>query len=130
MPPVPSSTEKLSNIIFQTLDDKKATEIVTVDLAGKSALADQLIIATGISQRHLQALEGYLEEALGKESIKPLGVEGVNNSDWIVLDLGDIIVHLLTSDARSLYNLEKIWNFPLKPREEAVDLDVDAAHGD
>lgn len=115
------SPEKLTAQIIQILDEKKAHNIVEIDLTDKSSLAASLVIATGTSQRHLNSLTDYLARGLSQHKQKPIAVEGADGSNWIVLDFGDVIVHLFTEEARAHYNLEKIWNFPLPHRKEKID---------
>ena len=92
-----------------------------IDLTNKSSLAASLVIATGTSQRHLQSLTDYLKTHLSQQKQKPIAIEGANGSNWMVLDFGDVIVHLFTEESRAHYNLEKIWNFPLPHRKEQID---------
>ena len=107
------STQALSDLIQGVLEDKKAVDIVVLDLKHKSSLTDVIIIASGTSQRHLKALAHYVEDALKDSNQRPLGIEGENGSDWIVIDCGSVMAHLFLPEARELYDLEKIWTIPL-----------------
>lgn len=93
-----------------SLDDDKAKDIVTIDLAGKSSIADHLVIASGTSQRHVSAIADHLMEKLKAEGMIGLFAEGKEQGDWVVIDAFDVIVHLFRPEVREFYNLEKMWN--------------------
>ena len=100
---------KLCKYIENTLSKNKAEEITVIDLKRKTSIADFMIICTGTSNRHLIALSNYLNEDLKKLHLNMLNIEGQKNGDWIVVDTGDIIIHLFRSEVRKYYNLEKMW---------------------
>lgn len=95
--------------IKQLLEDKKAEHITLIDLHGKSSMTEYMLIASGTSQRHIASLASQIREEMHKYKITPLSMEGYPDSDWILLDLNDIIVHLFKPETRLYYNLEKIW---------------------
>jgi ribosome-associated protein len=95
--------------VRQTLDDNKAEDIVVIDLHGKSSIADSMIIATGRSQRHLASLAEHLAVLLKEQGIGDVGVEGASVGDWVLVDGGDVIVHLFREEVRRHYSLEKMW---------------------
>lgn len=101
--------DDILNIITQCLDTNKASDIITIDLQGKSSIADYMVIASGTSGRHISALTDYSKEALKKEGITGVLSSGEEAGDWIVLDAHDVIVHLFRPEVRDFYNLEKIW---------------------
>ncbi|HGJ5882860.1 ribosome silencing factor [Arsenophonus sp.] len=101
---------ELQQFIIDRLVDTKAQDIVTIDVRGKSSITDCMIICTGTSNRHLTSVSDKLIEACRKTGIIPLGVEGQGVSDWIVVDLGDAIVHIMQEDSRRMYELEKLWS--------------------
>lgn len=101
--------ESLKDQLVSLLDDKKAEEISVIDLSTKSILADYLIIVSAQSSRQLYALAEHLSIALKKQGIVPL-VDGTPPTDWVVVDAGDIIIHLFRPEARAFYNLEKMWS--------------------
>ena len=101
---------KLCKFIENTLSQNKAEEIIVIDLKRKTSIADFMIICTGTSNRHLIALSNYLNEDLKKLHLNMLNIEGQKNGDWIVVDTGDIIIHLFRSEVRKYYNLEKMWS--------------------
>lgn len=99
----------MKTLIEQSLDADKALDIVTIDLQGQSALADYMIIASGTSSRHIQALAEKLRHRLHLRGHKDVRIEGMAQGDWVVLDAGDVIIHLFRPEVRSFYNIEKMW---------------------
>jgi nicotinate (nicotinamide) nucleotide adenylyltransferase/ribosome silencing factor RsfS/YbeB/iojap len=108
---------ELLALILQTLDDGKAEDVVTIDLGGKTTIADQMVIASGRSNRQVLALTERLEEALPRRN--RLSIEGKTQGDWVLIDAGDVIVHLFRPEIRAYYNLEKMWGEAL-PDSEAM----------
>jgi len=96
-----------------SLDDDKARDIVTIDLAGKSSLADHLVICSGTSQRQVVAMADHLMEKLKAAGLKGLFAEGKEQGDWVVVDAFDVIIHLFRPEVREFYNLEKMWDVAL-----------------
>lgn len=111
--PVPGSPGPETGTLVQTvltcLDDAKAEDVVTIDLHGKTILADVMIIATGRSNIHVGAIAERLIAALKGERRKPPRVEGLRNCDWVLVDGADIIIHIFRPEVRQFYNLEKMW---------------------
>lgn len=107
--PVELSSEKLNQLIVDTLDQNKAEDIVSINLIGKTSLADYMIIASGGSGRHVSALADYLTKALRENGHDELSVEGLAHADWVLIDCGDIIVHIFRPEVREFYALEKMW---------------------
>lgn len=93
----------------KVLDNKKAQDIVIIDIAEKSSFADYLIVAGGGSERQTLALTDDVEDAMAKEGIFPKGIEGKSSPGWILMDFGDIIVNILTRESREKYDIEKVW---------------------
>lgn len=114
------SVDKLVQFIEAALDEDKAEEIVAVDLAGKSSIADYLVVATGRSQRHVASMADKLMDKLRELGVSNIAIEGKEQCDWVLLDAGDIIVHLFRPGVRELYNLEKMWAIGANPRPEAA----------
>jgi ribosome-associated protein len=114
----PPDGRRVREIAKQSLVDDKAENIVVIDLAGKTDIADQMIIASGRSQRHIAAITEHLAENLKKSGVPSVNVEGRRQADWILLDAGDVIVHIFRPEVRAFYNLEKMWSVPLP--EQAV----------
>ena len=105
-------TTALLNIIETVLDDKKAQKIIVIDVKGRTSVTDYMVIATGTSNRHIASMGHYVAEALKEQGFKPLSIEGDQGSDWVLVDLGDVILHLMTEQARDYYQLEKLWSVP------------------
>lgn len=106
------SPEKVRDMVMKALDADKAVEIEMIDLRGLTSLADYMIVASGTSSRHVNALADKLTERLSIIGLKEIRVEGRENSEWVVVDAGDVIVHIFQPEVRSFYNIEKIWNMP------------------
>jgi ribosome-associated protein len=102
-------SEELLKIAQDVLDDRKGQNIVTMDVRGKTSFTDYMVLVTGTSDRQLKSLCSYVEEKAKEQGFKALGTEGDLGSDWILLDLGDVIVHAMTAQAREYYQLEKLW---------------------
>lgn len=109
----PSVLEKVQATIIQSLEDDKAEAIVTLDLVGKASFADRMVIATGLADRQITAMAGHLEKKLHEAGLKRVQIEGAAGSDWVLVDAGDIVVHLFKPAARTLYALEKMWGADL-----------------
>ncbi|MGN0659820.1 MAG: ribosome silencing factor [Emergencia sp.] len=93
----------------KTLDSKKAADIVVIDISEKSSFADYLVIASGNSERQVQALVDDVEDQFAKEGLLVKSIEGKQNSGWVLMDFGDIIVNVFTRETREKYNIEKVW---------------------
>lgn len=93
----------------KSLDDNKAQAVTVVDLTGKSSIADHMIIASGTSARAIAAMADHLVEDLKEAGYKGATVDGKNQGDWVLIDAGDVIVHLFRPEVRAFYNLEKMW---------------------
>ena len=111
---------KLKRLIEASLGDDKAENIVAIDLAGKSSLADYMIVASGTSQKHIATLANHVAEKLRNLGRGSVAMEGKETSDWVVLDAGNIIIHLFKPEMRRHYNLEKMWAMPEPVALEAV----------
>lgn len=98
--------------IFEILETQSAEDIVQIDLEGKSSIADYMIVATGRSNRHVNALSDYVQRGLKEIGHEKLGVEGMEQCDWVLIDAGDVIVHLFRPEVRDFYSLEKMWSLP------------------
>ncbi|MDH3582070.1 MAG: ribosome silencing factor [Hyphomicrobiales bacterium] len=100
----------LLNEILQILDDAKAQSVVTIDLTGKSSIADNMVIASGRSQRHVGAIADQVVRKLKDAGCGRARVEGTPHCDWVLIDAGDVIVHIFRPEVREFYNLEKMWS--------------------
>jgi ribosome-associated protein len=106
-------------LVVETLDDNKAEEIVSIPLADKTSLADFMVVASGRSQRHVGAIADKLLHKLKEAGIHGTRVEGMPLCDWVLIDAGDIIIHIFRPEARAFYNIEKMWGSD-KPKLEAA----------
>ena len=107
-------SKKLINQIISNLDDNKALNINSLSLKGKSDIADYLIIATGTSSRHVSSLAEKTVDDLKKNNIKNINTEGLDKGDWVLIDGGDIIIHLFRGEVREFYDIEKLWSSSIK----------------
>jgi ribosome-associated protein len=112
----------LLQLILTSLADDKAIDAVTIDLTGKTSIADAMVIATGSSQRHLASMAEHLIARLKRAGLQGLGSEGGGQSDWLLIDAGDVIVHLFKDEVRRFYDLEKLWGAALPEQPVAARL--------
>ena len=103
------SPEETKELVIQTLDSDKAEDIEAIDLSNQSSIADYMIVASGRSTRQVVALAEKLKIRLNLEGIRDIKLEGVSQGDWVILDAGDIIVHLFRPEVREYYGIEKMW---------------------
>lgn len=108
MPARPDADETLK-LVLSRLDDMKAEETLAIDLRGKSSISDFMIVTTGRSNRHVGAVAENVAKALKEAGIKTIHVEGLPNCDWVLIDSGDVIVHVFRPEVREFYNLERLW---------------------
>jgi len=100
----------LLDLVLTSLDKDKAQDITTIPLAGKSTIADFMVIASGTSSRQLMSMADHLERSLKEAGNRVMGSEGGNTGDWILIDAGDVIIHLFRPEVREFYQLEKMWS--------------------
>ena len=110
--------DKIWQSAVHTLDEHKATDIKVLGVGSITSIADYFVIASGNSSTQVRSLADYVEETLAKEDIRPLRNEGYNSGDWIMLDYGDVLVHVFRRETRDFYDLERLW-------VDATDVDVD-----
>ena len=123
---VPVDSDALLSLVRQRLDDDKAEDIVTVDLHGKSSICDYMVIASGRSQRQVASMAEHLGRIMQSSASRRPSIEGLPHGDWVLIDGGDVIVHLFRPEVRRFYNLEKMWGIdlpetaaePAEPRPE------------
>ncbi|MGB0689098.1 MAG: ribosome silencing factor [Candidatus Puniceispirillum sp.] len=97
------------NIITNSLNDDKAIDIQTIPLAGKSAMADYMVVASGSSSRQVAAMAEHLQFKLKQSQVDIIGLEGIRQADWVLLDANDVIVHLFRPEVREFYGIERMW---------------------
>jgi ribosome-associated protein len=109
----------LLDVMLEALDDAKAEEVVCIDLKGKTSIGDHMVVASGRSQRHVGAVADQLVRKLKEKGYGRARVEGLPNADWVLIDAGDVIVHIFRPEVRAFYNLEKMWSAD-RPMERMV----------
>ena len=108
---MPPAVAELLKLVQASLDDDKAEDVVVIDLAGKTEIADFMVIANGTSKRQVGAMADHLQRKIKASGLKGLATEGLDNCGWVLIDAGDVIVHLFRPEVRSFYNLERMWAF-------------------
>lgn len=111
------NAEQLQELVVDALEDLKGVDIKVLDVRGKSSFTDILVIAAGNSTRQVKALADHVVEKVKEAGMLPLGTEGEKESNWVLVDLGDVVVHVMLPETRDFYNLEKLWGDEA-PREE------------
>ena len=104
------NSEQLSALVVDALDDVKAKDIVTLDVRNMTSVTDYMIIASGTSNRHVKALIESVAEKAREAGHRPIGIEGEEGGEWVLLDLQDALVHVMLPQVREFYNLEKLWS--------------------
>jgi ribosome-associated protein len=111
--------ENATRVVLASLEDDKAEDILAIDIRGKSSFADMLVVASGRSARHVGALADHVLRKLKDAGVKDVRVEGLPQADWVLVDAGDVVVHLFRPEVRSFYNIEKIWSGAASPDSRA-----------
>lgn len=115
-PPLHNADEDaLLSLVLKQLDDDQAQDVVTIDLQGKSSIADHMVIASGRSTRQVAAIAQKLAETVKQRGFGPVRLEGLPAADWVLIDAGDVVVHIFRPEVRSFYNLERMWAFGDNP---------------
>jgi ribosome-associated protein len=107
----PVGATPLHQLVLSSLDDDQAQDVVSIPLEGKSSIADHMVIASGRSTRQVAAMAQKLAERLKQGGFGPSRIEGLPAADWVLIDAGDVVVHLFRPEVRSFYNLERMWAF-------------------
>ncbi|QGN54928.1 ribosome silencing factor [Novosphingobium sp. Gsoil 351] len=110
-PPAPVGESPLHTLVLTSLDDDQAQEVISIPLDGKSSIADHMVIASGRSTRQVAAMAQKLAERIKQAGMGPVRLEGLPAADWVLIDAGDVVVHLFRPEVRSFYNLERMWAF-------------------
>ena len=109
--------QKLLNTVIDAIEDLKGQGLKTLDVRGQTTITDYMVIVSGTSSRHVKSIADHVIERSSDIGIKPLGVEGVEQGEWILIDLGDVVVHVMQPEVRDFYQLERLWDMG----EAAVD---------
>ncbi len=112
-------TDSLKSLVVEALEELKARDLVELDVAALTSVTDVMVVASGTSSRHVSALAGNVVEKAKEAGLRPLGVEGQQGGDWVLVDLGDVVAHVMMPETRQLYDLERLW----------ADLPVDRQQG-
>lgn len=107
----PEPSAALHRLVLSSLDDDQAVETVSIPLAGKSSIADHMVIASGRSSRQVASMAQKLADRIKQETGRIARIEGLPTADWVLIDAGDVVVHLFRPEVRSFYNLERMWGF-------------------
>lgn len=105
-----AEADRLLGLLKDALEDRKAKDIQELDVSERSGFADYFVIATGTSGRHVSAIAQHLQETAKHAGFQPSGVEGADGGDWVLLDLGAVVVHVMRAETRAFYNLEELWS--------------------
>lgn len=116
---LPASTQALFRAVMASLDDDKAQDVTAIPLVGKTSIADVMVIATGRSSRQVASMAEHLAERLKIDHKRSVKLEGLPQADWVLVDAGDVIIHLFRPEVRTFYNLEKMWSVDLPERVSA-----------
>lgn len=119
----PDKSRQLLDLVTRILDDQQADDVTVIDLAGKSAMADFMVVASGRNPRHIGAMAQNLREKIKGAGLGVPALEGMTNADWVLIDGGDVVVHLFRPEVRGLYNLEKMWSTEFRDVEAEYGLD-------
>ena len=113
--------EQLRELVRNALEEIKARDITEIDVRGKSSVTDYMVIASGTSRRHVMSVAQELLDKVKEAGVRPLGTEGQEAGDWILVDLGDLVVHVMMPDARSFYDLERLWQMDAETAESGLE---------
>jgi len=105
----------MPQVVAAALDDLKAVDIIVLDVRHLTTVTDSMVVASGRSDRHVRAIAGAVVEQSKKAGFRPIGVEGERSGEWVLVDLGDVVVHVMLPRVREFYNLEKLWDMPARP---------------
>ncbi|MDH3790046.1 MAG: ribosome silencing factor [Xanthomonadales bacterium] len=114
------TTDQLRDLVISTLEDLKAIDIQQIDVTGKNPLTDLFVVASGNSSRHVKSMAEKLIVGAKAAGCQPLGIEGERQAEWVLVDLNDVIVHLMLPQTRAFYNLEKLWEASSQQRSSAA----------
>lgn len=124
LPSPPPSVEELLACVMDATEELKAREVVQVDVRGKSSVADYMVIASGTSSRHVKSIADEVVRFAKKLDVMPLGVEGEREAEWVLVDLGDVIVHVMLPRVREFYALERLWTVGDQPMADGDEDDA------
>jgi ribosome-associated protein len=131
MPEPPPSAEALLTQVHAAMEEIKARDVTEIDVRGKTSVTDYMVVASGTSTRHVKSIADEVVRFAKKTGVMPLGVEGEREAEWVLVDLGDVIVHVMLPRVREYYALERLWTVGDQPPEdvESDEIESDAARG-
>ena len=112
--------KELKQLVVKAIEDLKGENIVEIDVMGKTSVTDVMVIASGTSSRHVKSIANNVADEARKAGVKPLGIEGEVQSEWVLVDLGDVVVHIMQPDIREFYDLERLWSFDGSEERDAI----------
>ncbi|WP_373090021.1 ribosome silencing factor [Zhongshania sp.] len=113
------NAEQLQKLVQKALDDVKGRDIVTLDVRGMSGVTDYMVVCSGTSNRHVKSLADNVWVETKKQNVVPIGMEGQDSGEWVLVDLGDVVVHVMLPEARLFYDLERLWQVPEPGTDES-----------
>lgn len=131
MPEPPPSAEALLTEVHAAMEEIKARDVTEIDVRGKTSVTDYMVVASGTSTRHVKSIADEVVRFAKKTGVMPLGVEGEREAEWVLVDLGDVIVHVMLPRVREYYALERLWTVGDQPPEDigSDEIESDAARG-
>jgi len=112
--------KELKQLVVKAIEDLKGENIVEIDVMGKTSVTDVMVIASGTSSRHVKSIANNVADEAKKAGVQPLGVEGEVQAEWVLVDLGDVVVHIMQPHIREFYDLEKLWSFDASEERDAI----------
>ena len=126
LPNPPPSVESLLKTVHAAVEELKAKDVVEIDVRGKSSVCDYMVIASGTSTRHVKSIADEVVKFAKKLDVMPLGVEGEREAEWVLVDLGDVVVHVMLPRVREFYALERLWTVGDQPPEYLGETDAES----
>lgn len=115
------TTDELTQIVINALEELKAKDIQVLDVKALTNMTDVMVFVSGTSSRHVKSLANNIVEAVKKQGVQPVGVEGEETGEWVLVDLADVLVHVMLPETRAFYNLEQLWSVPGSQQQVADD---------
>ena len=126
LPNPPPSVESLLKTVHAALDELKAKDVTRIDVRGKSSVCDFMVVASGTSTRHVKSIADEVVRFAKKLDVMPLGVEGEREAEWVLVDLGDVVVHVMLPRVREFYALERLWTVGDQPPDQIGESDAES----